>query len=1018
MSHLVKFENSENTWMNGLPLGNGVFGAMAFYEDGVLSLPMNHYEVYYNISAAVLPADKLAGCQGAITDPGALHRSYEQRAEDNIPPEGEPYCVYRQNRKNAPDYAAGSFSGAYPVTGELKFLFDDSLKNASSALSLDVEAARVDFSLTDGSRQLKLEIIVARQDCIVVKVNETEKGLLRGVQLYYPPYRDRKYPDISFSQPDSRTVSYFVEERLPDKGNTFKPFRFSGAVRLKNAACTMKNVEYGVLAEVDAASEEFEFITGIFTQWRYENLPDYGMMDRFEDTDALRAEHAAYWQDFFSRGNISLPDKFLEKLWYVNQYALDCCSGKDGIMKHHACGLNGLWAVRHPNLWGSMWYWDVNIQAAFAGVFSSNRLDLGKVFSDGLRTYTELAEWYAKKYHDLPGVSIDYPYFTYFCVWPWCAQYLWFQYEYSQDVEYLRTDAYPLFLKLCEFTLALFRWDDARQCYVVYPDISPEQGPLAHNTVITVASVKYMLQFTLKAAEILGDSAPILADVRKLLDGMPEYAMCDSDDGPRFKDSEDAPNNLWIRHPGMLMPVFPVGEIDMDSDAYLRQIAENTIDFLDRNCEIGIFQSSWLSAAASRLGKGQKALRLLYERGIDHMLRSNGLSAEGTERFLNLCLIIRQPLYYPCMMEFTGEMLAAVNEMLLQSHNNLIRIFPAIPDGKPEYDRVIREGKAIGEYNDFYVTYDAWKNIKFTKMLAKGAFEVSAEMKDGEVAWVSIHSKVGGPVRITTPAGFEGFEVYCGDALVASAYENGILTFDTTADSTYVIKADPAVSASAIEADAHDTGFMEHMTYTKRRISIGETPESTYQREFDNFTRSWYLGDSRVDNHTVYRFDITKAQDKDYGSFMPRQVFAAQPGYIEPCLPFIPLDATEFTAFKGFGFDRVDRVTVRDTGAPDMLRRDFAESTEPCNFMLELPRGHYELLLISGSSDEESVTCIQTENGYRAGGKLTPAGNFQIETVPLYIPRDGIARIQLSTTPGHKWKLNAVFLNILKGYGC
>ncbi len=48
--HSVRFENRENDWKNALPLGNGVFGAMAYYNENVLHLPMNHYEIYYNIS--------------------------------------------------------------------------------------------------------------------------------------------------------------------------------------------------------------------------------------------------------------------------------------------------------------------------------------------------------------------------------------------------------------------------------------------------------------------------------------------------------------------------------------------------------------------------------------------------------------------------------------------------------------------------------------------------------------------------------------------------------------------------------------------------------------------------------------------------------------------------------------------------------------------------------------------------------------------------------------------------------
>ena len=57
--HSVVFKNCENSWQNALPIGNGTFGAMAYYQEKTLFLPMNHYEVYYNIGAAVLPEDIL-----------------------------------------------------------------------------------------------------------------------------------------------------------------------------------------------------------------------------------------------------------------------------------------------------------------------------------------------------------------------------------------------------------------------------------------------------------------------------------------------------------------------------------------------------------------------------------------------------------------------------------------------------------------------------------------------------------------------------------------------------------------------------------------------------------------------------------------------------------------------------------------------------------------------------------------------------------------------------------------------
>jgi alpha-L-fucosidase 2 len=50
---------------------------------------------------------------------------------------------------------------------------------------------------------------------------------------------------------------------------------------------------------------------------------------------------------------------------------------------------------------------------------------------------------------------------------------------------------------------------------------------------------------------------------------------------------------------------------------------------------------------------------------------------------------------------------AAIAEMLLQSHEGEIKLFPAIPKH--------------------------WKNLKFSGLVARGGGEVSAELKNGEI---------------------------------------------------------------------------------------------------------------------------------------------------------------------------------------------------------------------------------------------------------------------------------------------
>ncbi len=993
--HSILFKNCENSWKNALPLGNGVFGAMAFYKDNALSLPMNHYEVYYSISDSVLPEDMLKNTEEE-KEPGRLHRAYLEKAEHNIPAEGEPFFYYRLDKTTWKPGDVSFFSGSYPATGELKFILDDPLFGKESRLRLDVEGASVFLSVD----KAKIKTLISRRDLMINEV--CGKGAVKAIEIEYPDSRDRDFPEISFSEINKKTFAYTVKILLGDN----KYLHFAGIIRLVGAEGRLD----GQKIIIESCDDRYTVMTGIFTSCKYENplIDGLRLMDGYEkDLESLYDEHKKYWDEFFSRSSISLPDKFLEKVYFINQYALDCSSGKGGIMKHHACGLNGLWDIRHPNLWGSMWYWDVNIQAAFAGVFSSNRLDLGKVFSDGLLTYVKLAERFAKDVHDMDGAAIDYPYHIYYSTWPWCAQYLWSQYEYSQDKEYLKNEAYPLFLKLCKFATELFEWDSERGEYVVYPDISPEQGPLAHNTTITVASVKYLLKFTLEAADILGDreNTELLEKVRGLLGGLPAYPTVTDDYGKRFKDSEDAPGKLWIRHPSMLMPIFPTGEIDIESPRELREIAINSVKFLEENCEIGVFQVSWLAAVAARMGDGQRALRLLYEMGIDHLLRSNGLAAEENERFMNYCLIARQPLYYPCMMEFTGEMLAAVNEMLMQSGGGIIRLFPAMPNGDPEYDRLIKRGQPLNEYTARYNSYPAWESVSFDKLLARGAFEVSAELSDSRLVYLRIKSNAGGRVKITSPYSLE--LILKGTGLELT---DNILQLETTAGEVYEF--------GEKQPKKRDTGedVTYHTAFTKRKVFIGEDENTEYYRALDSFTRDWYLGNVRMENHSVYKFDFGACEEKkDFSKLLFRTAYAAD-RMLMSTMGFNRIKDLEFTAKRGYGFADATGISLVDRAAPDEIRRDFAEGEGEAEFLIEAPRGQYELLIISGDELEESATVLEAVGGRRTGGELLGAGRYQAKLIPVIHEEDGCIRLKISSAHGRKWKINSILVNLYKQF--
>lgn len=1046
--HGIRFENCENNWSNGLPLGNGVFGTMISYQKGKMFVPLNHYENYYNISASVLPEDQLKNWKDS-DDPGAVLRERTDRAKYNIPGEGEAFTWYGDYRNGMPTTMA-LFSGSYPQTGDLCYSFSDELKECESLLALSVEDAKVTLECKKDKKSALLETIIARKDCAITKIKQSEKGLISELSVSYPAVRDADAPDVEFYAVSDCVFGWQATWMLPGSQENAEPYTFTGTVRLCGATATLEEKDRGCVLKVNG-NKEFTVITAVCTKWRYDDCRKAGieLCEQYEkDLISLYKEHKKYWKDYFSHCSIELPDEFIERVWYINQYALECCSGEGGIMKHHACGLNGLWDVKRPTLWGSLWYWDVNIQAAFAGVFSSNHMHLGKVFSDGLNTYTELARKYSVKNHNKTGIAFDYPYMCYFSVWPWCAQYLWQYYEYTMDLEYLRNEAYPLFLGMCEFALQLFQKDEKTGKYFVYPDISPEQGPLSHGTTITLAASKNFFRFTLKSAELLGDNNEMLPKIRDICDNLLEYATTEEGGlGKRFKDCAEAPANLWIRHPGMMMPVFPAGEIGINTDCSDEEIeiAKNTLNYLEDRCETGIFGGSWLAASAARLGKGQTALRLLYEKGIDHMLRSNGLSAEETERFINLCLNMRQPIYYPCMMEYTGEMLAALNEMLIQSFGECISVFPAIPDGDPEYFRLFKYGYSHEDYKHYCNRYDAWKDVRFDTMRARGAFLVSAELKDGALKFIKVDSIAGERARITSPFISKDICVYKDGNKIDFVWENQVICFDTKKGCEYIIAKSPADYSAPVLNETADKVEWHESAACKWKVYLGENKETAYNKALDSVTRDRMYGDLHVPCCNVYRFDFGdythKKRDADYNADRaPEYYWSMQErtspsmirlrmispkdrlenGYVSPShngMPWYndqkPYDCL-YTVQQGFGFKDIENMDFVDREAPDCLRRDFAEGKTDNEFIIELPAGEYELFTCSGDQAEDSFTSISVNGGEPFEGKLLKAGDWQTVTIPLILREDGHIRVKLSSASGYKWKLNYLILNQLK----
>ncbi|MGO4374732.1 glycoside hydrolase family 95-like protein, partial [Paenibacillus sp. MCAF20] len=143
----------------------------------------------------------------------------------------------------------------------------------------------------------------------------------------------------------------------------------------------------------------------------------------------------------------------------------------------------------------------------------------------------------------------------------------------------------------------------------------------------------------------------------------------------------------------------------------------------------------------------------------------------GDEAYLGMRMMLQRYQHYPNgrttnsngEFEYMGVHLSAMNESLLQSYNDKIRVFPALPT----------------ETN--FVS-------KFT-LLASGGFLVSSEKAANEIKYVGIKSLNGKPATVVNPWGTQAVQVRrMSDNVVITTTSSSEFTFNTSAGAVYVVE--------------------------------------------------------------------------------------------------------------------------------------------------------------------------------------------------------------------------------------
>ncbi len=456
--------------------------------------------------------------------------------------------------------------------------------------------------------------------------------------------------------------------------------------------------------------------------------------------DTLHEEHVAAWREFWSASEVHLPEARIEFLWYMGLYLL-ASAARQGELPP---GLQGVWAmdgVLPP--WRGEYAADMNLQETFWPAVSTGHLDLMDCWCDFMRECLPLAQAFTRRFFGTEGtfwpcalgprLTVLRCWYTVMYGWSstaWLGWMVWLRWRHSMDLEWLAETGYPLVSEIFRFYHA--NLEEGEDGYLHVPlSTSPEYrdnapGAWCRDPNIDLGLIRRCCDWVVEMEEALGrgELSAAALEVRARLVPYPlteSKALC-----------------LWPgqvldephRHPSQLMPIHPAMDLTIEGDDEAREIINASMDqyfSLGRYTWAGHTYAQMASFGAV-IGRPEFAYDCLM-RFAEYWIGRNGLHFNRDLRHTGITAYCGDDR--PFTMEANCGVVAGINDMLLQGWNDILRIFPAVPEH--------------------------WRDVVFRDLVAEGAFRVSAIRRASQTVWVSITAGVARTLKLRDP--FDGVQV-------------------------------------------------------------------------------------------------------------------------------------------------------------------------------------------------------------------------------------------------------------------
>jgi alpha-L-fucosidase 2 len=403
-------------------------------------------------------------------------------------------------------------------------------------------------------------------------------------------------------------------------------------------------------------------------------------------------EHSNWWGDFWQKASVSAPSRALDKRWKISTYHLGAAARLHGP----PVPLQSPWTWDNGRLpaWKGDYHHDLNTQMTYWPAYTGNRPDISHNFVDWLWQTKPECEHFAKHFFNAPGLAVPstvdilnrplggwaaHSYSP--TVGAWLLHHFDLHWRYFGNDEYLKTRAYPCALDVVTFLEAQLRPRAGKPGLFLPAFTSPEINDntlaswFSEWTNFDLALVRYAFGTAATMADAL-NKAGDKARWQLVLDNLPDFAL-DEDGG--FAIAPGSPVNSSHRHFSHLLAFYPLGLLDPMADPAAMKILKASLQTLEKfgtQMWMG-YSFAWLASLYALAGDGPNAVKALetYEKGFSgrNGFHTNGdMSGRGITAFPGRLFTL----------EGGNAACAAVQDMLLQSKNMSIRLFPAISLGQ------------------------------------------------------------------------------------------------------------------------------------------------------------------------------------------------------------------------------------------------------------------------------------------------------------------------------------------------